>query len=58
VAELLGAREIRREPSADRRATTRQPPRDGGADTARTARDQRHTAGERLLVFRVLYPGC
>jgi hypothetical protein len=37
VAELLGAREIRREPSADRRATMCQPPRAGGADTARTA---------------------
>jgi hypothetical protein len=58
VAELLGAREIRRVPSGDRRAAKRQSARDGGAYAARSACDQRHSPGERILVVRVVRPGC
>ena len=55
VAELLGARVIRRVPSGDRRAATRQWARDGGADVARAACDQHHTTGVRILVLRVVH---
>jgi hypothetical protein len=57
VAELLGAREIRRVPSGDRRAAPRQSARDGGADAARTACDQRHPPHQRFLALRALHPG-
>jgi hypothetical protein len=58
VTELLGARDVRGESGCDRSATMRQPPRDGGPDPARTAGDQRHTTGERILVLRMVQPGC